>query len=417
MFWNAVFVLVLFLLPLSGKTQARAFPDTKAKILVLTDQLPTQMTDAQMRFVAAHYVGCQKMPVAWTRKIRRLNPNFLMLHYQLAVGTGPAQFLVGNDWVNDFAQVTKHEDWFLHDERGHRLLQTDWNWYLMDIRFANGRPQTGFPAYWLETALSRMRSNEADGCFADSYTQDILMNQLKPPFLWFTEVEADRKFWLPNLNQYGVYCAAGFHRQPEKFAFLPNLGGLVTGWDHTTDLAVGDGGMNEGFAASAPGQYFTDDDWKLAMTRVLGLAAKGKIVICQTGTDPANRDHRWFIVGSYLLTKGLRSYLNMFQKSSLEWYPEYTLDLGAYASEPQPDVAAYWKPEWKVFRRDYEKGFVLVNPTGAPVIISDLGGTFRVAEAQGGGPVGADGQPPGSLTARPIKALTIPAHSARVLLY
>ncbi|HZO92060.1 MAG TPA: putative glycoside hydrolase [Chthonomonadaceae bacterium] len=395
---------------------ARRFPDTRARILIFADQLPAQMTDAQWRFAATHYVGCQKEMRSWTRRMRQLNPGFLVLHYQLAVGTGPAAFVHGDEWTNDFAQVTRHEDWFLHDTQGRRLLQPDWNWYVMDIRFADNRPATGFPDYWLATALQRMRDNEDDGCFADSYTQDILINQLKPPFVWFTDPEANKRFWLPNLNRYGAFCAQGFHRQPERFYYLPNLGGMVTTWDTVTNLAVGDGGMNEGFCASGPGHYYSEDDWRLQMSRVLALASRNKILLCQTGTDPANADHRWFIVGSYLLTKGHRSYLNMFQKSTLEWYPEYTLDLGPYLQEPQPDVAAYWKPEWKVYRRDYAKGMVLVNPTSEPVTIPDLGGTYRLVAAQGGGIVSADGQAPGTLTTQSVRSVTIPAHSARVLL-
>jgi len=225
-----------------------------------------------------------------------------MLHYQLAVGTGPAAFVEGEEWTNDFQQVTQNESWFMHNDREHRLHQEKWDWYLMDIRFAGGRPRTGFPAYWVRSALRRMRANENDGCFADSYTQDILLHQLDPSFRLFTDAETNKRSWLPHLNAYGAWCAAAFHRQPERFYYLPNLGGLVTTWDTVTDLAVGDGGMNEGFAAPEPGKHYSDDDWKLQMSRVLGLAARRKIVICQTSVDPDRHDHRWFVVGSYLLT-------------------------------------------------------------------------------------------------------------------
>jgi hypothetical protein len=91
-----------------------------------------------------------------------------MLHYQLAVGNGPALFQVGEQWTNDFASVQTHEDWFMHDTAGHRLHQPAWDWYLMDIRFQNGKPRTGYPDYWLKAAIDRMRTNEDDGCFADS---------------------------------------------------------------------------------------------------------------------------------------------------------------------------------------------------------------------------------------------------------
>ena len=235
----------------------RPFPDTQSRIRVFADQLPTQLTDTQRHFIASHYVGSQKQTCAWVRKIREINPGFLMLHYPLAVGAGPVELLDGDTWMNDFDRVTKHEDWFVHNEQGNRLLQTDWNWYVMDIRFAGSTPRTGFPEYWLRTCLKRMRDAEADGCFADSYTQDIVMHQVKPPgAAIFSDVEACRRDWLPNLNRYGSYVAAAFHRQPERFAFLPNLGGMVTTWDKVTDLAIGDGGMNEGFCAPAPNQSY-----------------------------------------------------------------------------------------------------------------------------------------------------------------
>lgn len=411
----------------------RVFPDTREKICVFADQLPTRMSDAQWRFAATHYVGSQKAVRSWTRRMRRLNPRFLMLHYQLAVGTGPAAFVEGEEWTNDFHTVTQNESWFMHDDREHRLHQPVWDWYLMDLRFAGGRPRTGFPAYWLASALRRMRANENDGCFADSYTQDILMGQLQPSTRLFSDAETNKRSWLPHLNVYGAWCAAAFHREPERFYYLPNLGGLVTTWDTVTDLAVGDGGMNEGFAAPAPGKSYSDDDWKLQMSRVLELAARRKIVLCQTGIHPDQADHRWFVVGSYLLTKGHRSYLNMFEKSSLEWYPEYTLDLGPYLTEPgarepgrpggerageegRPDVTAYWQADWKLFRRDYARGIVLVNPTGSRVTVPELGQTYHLVTARGGGAVGGDGQAPGSLATRPVTSVTVPGHSARVLM-
>lgn len=394
----------------------RLFPDTSAKILVFADQLPTQITEAQRRFIAAHYVGSQKQTRAWIRKVRQINPDYLLLHYQLAVGAGPASFLDGDSWINDFDQVAKHEDWFIRNAKGERLLQPDWKWYVMDIRFKGDVPRTGFPDYWLKTCLKRMRDCEADGCFADSYTQDILMNQVKPSAPLFSDVEVCKREWLPNLNHYGAYVAAAFHRQPEKFVFLPNLGGMVATWDKTTNLAVGDGGMNEGFCASGPDNYYSDDDWKLQMNRLLGLAAKGKIVLCQTGIAPAALDHRWFVVGSHLLTKGRRSYLTMFQKSPFEWYPEYTLDLGAYKEEPKPDIDSYWRPEWKCYAREFAKGIVLVNPLAAPTTVT-FPTPLRVLTAQGGGAVGEDGKAPGSLSETAVTSVIIPAHSARIALH
>jgi hypothetical protein len=417
---------------------AHPFPDASARIMVFADQLPSEhtLTDAQWKFIASHYSGTQKESSTWTRHIRRLNPRFIVLHYQLAVGCGPAEFVVGDRWTNDFKEaVNPHEDWFIHDEQGRRQYCSAWQWYVMDLRFNARGPSTAFPRYWTQSAISRMRANEDDGCFADSYTQDILMRQLKavPQSLaasgnapdphqlapsdmpMFNRPDACNKLWIPSLDAFGDYCTDAFHRQREKFYYLPNLGGLVTTWDKT-NLAVGDGGMNEGFCAERPGSYLSLGDWKLAMSRLGALAAQDKILLCQTNTDPASPDHTWFLVGSYLLTKGRHSYINLMHKGSLEWYPQYDVDLGKYTTPPAADVMHCWDPGLKVFKRSFEKGMVLVNPTDKAVTIAALDGDYEVYTAMGGGAIDAGGRAHGTLTLAPVVfPLAVPAHSARVL--
>jgi hypothetical protein len=396
---------------------ARSFPDTRDHILIFTDQLPgaASLTEAQWRFIATHYVGTQKELVSWTRHIHTLNPKFITLHYQLAVGAGTSAFIEGDQWTNDFDLVTTHADWFLRDDSGSRISQNAYPWKVMDIRFRNGVPQSGWPDYWVSTATRRMRANQNDGVFADSATIDILFGQVTPPYRWFNDITACKNDWITSLDQYGTYCTNALHAQPEKFTYLPNLGGLITGWD-TTDYGFGDGGMNEGFALSHSGEYYAPDDWKLQMNRLLTLNRAGKILICQSYIQDRALDDRWFVVGSYLLIKGHKTYLNMFAGSTLSWYPEYAVALGPYREEPAADVSAYWQAAWGVYRRDYQHGFVLVNPSAAPVRISALGGTYKLVGTQGGGPVPATGEAPGTLTTTSVTSVLIPAHSARVLL-
>ncbi len=396
---------------------AHPFPDTRSRIAIFTDQLPSEkaLTDAQWIFIATHYVGTQKEFASWTQHIHKLNPRFITLHYQLADGAGTADFVVGNKWTNDFNLVAMHEDWFLQDDAGKRLSQNDYHWKVMNILFRNGAPVSGWPDYWTMTAVQRMRDNQNDGVFADSATIDILMGQVTPPHPWFTDVTACKENWIPALDRYGTYCYNALHSQPEKFYYLPNLGGLVTTWD-TTDYGFGDGGMNEGFALSHSGEYYAPDDWQLQMNRLLALNRAGKILICQSYIQDKALDDRWFVVGSYLLIKGHKTYLNMFASTTLSWYPEYRLALGPYVDEPEANVSAYWQADWGVYRRNYAHGFVLVNPSAAPVQVSNLGGTYRLVTARGGGPVPATGEQPGSLSTTPVASVTIPAHSARVLL-
>jgi|SRR5579875_259599 hypothetical protein len=396
--------------------EAHPFPDTTNRIVVFSDQLPSaaSLSQAQWRFIADHYVGTQKETRSWAEMIRKLNPHFIVLHYQLAVGAGTAAFLDGERWTNDFGYIKQHPNWFLRAADGSPISQNVYHWDVMNILFRNGKPISKWPKYWAETALKRLRDNEDDGVFADSYTQDILMNQVNPPFAWFSSAEACKQNWIPNLNLYGAYCCKSLHDQPEHFYYLPNLGGLVNAWD-TTDYAVGDGGMNEGFALAGPGNYYMPSDWHLQMNRLLALIRADKIVICQSYTCDSDYDARWFVIGSYLLIKGHHTYINMFDTSTLSWYPEYTVPLGVPLSEPARTISANWDAAWGVYRRDFTRGMVLVNPGTQPVKI-DLGRTEYLVGAKGGGPVPASGMPTGQLMTRPVSAVMIPGHSARVLL-
>ena len=412
----------LFLVAISGPTApaqtigsvARSFPDSSGQIMIFTDQLPSQPTTAQWNFIASNYVGTQKELLSWTQKVRQLNPNFIVLHYQLAVGCGTAQFIDGNTWTNDFTTVSHNSSWFLLDA-GSWIEQTAWDWYVMNIVFSNGTPVSGFPNYWNTSALKRLRDNQNDGVFADSYTQDILFGQVNPAYIWFNDVPTCLADWVPNLNAYGSYCAATLHSQPEKFYYLPNLGALITSWD-TTNYAVGDGGMNEGFAIPGSTGSYATSDWQLQMGRILDLTSQNKIVICQSYIAGNNHNQNWFVVGSHLLTKGSQSYLNMFKSNSLEWYPEYTVDLGPYVDPPVADLSQYWNAEWGVYQRNFANGFVLVNP-GTTSLKLNLGATYKLVHSFGGGAVPTNGTKPGSLSTTSATSITIPAHSARVLLY
>ena len=80
---------------------SRSFPDTSTRIGVFADQLPGGMSEAQERFAATHYVGTQKLSLNLSRPLRAINPNFLVLHYHLAMWQSAPRvpFIIdGNTW-------------------------------------------------------------------------------------------------------------------------------------------------------------------------------------------------------------------------------------------------------------------------------------------------------------------------------
>ncbi len=397
-------------LPLPAQT--RHFPDTKDGIHIFSDQLQEGMTVPQYSFAADRYAGCQKMRLSDVRNLRLHNPDFIVLHYQLGCGNGPGFFIDGDDWTSDWDYVSGQESWFMH-QGGSRLLQTTWNWYLMDIANAS------YQSYWIEQCEERMRHTECDGVFADSFTVDGYFDQLTPSHPWLSYIDQCLGHWVPRLEAYADLIHDSFAAAPERFYFLPNLGGLITGWDTTDYAALGDGGMVEGFGAWGNGNYFSPDDWNLQMNRALRLVSLDRIVICQSYTSDADLRERMFLVGCYLLIKGNRTYFNMIGEEhgeELLYYPEYGIAIGSYTDEIPGSMDDLYDPASGCYRRAYSNGLVLVNPGEESVHVGNPGGSRRLVSASGGGAVDEHGNHSGSLAYTAVTSVDLPAHSAAVLL-
>jgi hypothetical protein len=119
-----------------------------------------------------------------------------------------------------------------------------------------------------------------------------------------------------------------------------------------------------------------------------------------------------YYLGNYLLVKGHHTYLDYFADGPLEWYPEWGIDLG----EPTTSATTVGDlASGGVYRRDFQHGSVFVNPTSTPVTV-ELGGTFQQVVPSGGGPVGASGSAPGSVTTQAVTAAAVGATTAAIVL-
>ncbi|MFZ4849823.1 MAG: putative glycoside hydrolase [Caldilinea sp.] len=397
----------------------RTWPDTRDGIHVFNDQLLPTLSDAQWQFAATHYAGVQKMTRPDADTLRSYNPDLLILHYRLGLALGyraiengcqPAgeyvRVVEGAAWVQEWpGEAVVQEDWFAHwpESSASRVLNCDWGWWLMNLE------SPGWRAYWQGEVLRQLQANANDGVFIDSlsvpnYLGSDRYDPALPPFdltyenTWASRIDA----WL-----------AWLQTQPVgDYALVPNVGNWVTTRDPTTYAAV-DGAMFEGFAMWGAGAPYAVEDWRLQMNRALGLIRQGKAVIAQAYTGDGRE--RLFALGSYLLIKGDRTYLNLESEMAPEWWPEYDIAIG---TPLQPPVAAIDDlASDAVYRRDFTNGFVLVNPAeeGDPIVVN-LGGTLWQVQPEGGGPVGADGVPTGSLTVQSVTTVSLPPYSAAVLL-
>jgi hypothetical protein len=386
------------------------FVDTSARIAILADQLPT-LSAAELDFAASHYVGTQKQVVGATHALRTRNPSFVVLHYHLAMWqSAPATLFIvdGQNWSNDYPEVTQHESWFWHNAASARVPSSSDQKLLMNVA------DSGFRAYWAESIAAQIAAGEYDGVFLDSASPALLQGEAAAgdPRLGGTAVkdtafaELGNATWIAAWESFIGSLESALSAQGQ--ALIPNTGAFITTWDNT-NYGLSAGIFSEGFASPD----FATADWKQSTNELLSLGRAGKIVILQNYlSSPDDVGRRMYYLGNYLLVRGSRTYLDYFATSPFEWYPEWDLDLGAAKAPPAASIDAL--ASGGIYRRDFERGAVFVNPTDTPVTV-DLGQTLRRVLPSGGGPVSSAGQASGTLSRSDVTSLTVGPRSAEIL--
>lgn len=247
----------------------------------------------------------------------------------------------------DFCQISaQHPDWFLLDQNGNRI-EVDGNYYYMDPGNADYR------AFWLIRARQLQNDFHWDGVFIDN-------------------VEAS----LSKLNGLGVTPArygddASYQQAVQGFLAYLSQNGLsnvqhpvVANIIALKDEAVWfrymeylSGAMIENFATDWKNRYFLPPTWESQMSMVEDTIALGKsiILVSQGNRDDANRQE--FAFASYLLVKSEQvsfRYANDQSYGQVWLYNNYQVNLGA------PLGLRY--RQGLVWRRNFENGYVLVNP-------------------------------------------------------
>jgi hypothetical protein len=415
------------------------FPPTTDGIHIFEDQLPGGMSDAMVQFLATHTDGTQKVLLGQTNQFRAINPDFTVLHYQLGTGNSAFDYIINNQWSSDWNFVNQNESWFAHqsysgepqsvaDLVSGRVSNND-GWYQADIS------NTAWQQYTLSHVLLNTAATDSNGWFADSFTFGIGgagYNDPIParyqgtnaanPASWPGGVAwtAQLGNWAQTIeNAFALYNATN----GTDYKFIPNLDARVTSWEpnwynNANGVPIIDGAFLESF-----GEHTDTYNWTLSMNRGLNLTDNGKIVIMQSyPADPstaAGQQQVDFLLGTYLLLKGDQTYLNLNYGGDAQYFPEYQLNLRTAVTPLPSDVSGYlWNG---VYRRDFQNGFVLVNP-GDVTYTLDLGGNFQQVLAQGGGvltesQIDANGNYiGGSLTYQTVSSVTLTGGSAAIFL-
>ncbi len=395
-----------------GGATKRPWPDSTAKTLVLADQLPGSLTAAQQTFVVTHMVGTQKLTLAQSQPLRTLAPNFLVLHYHLAIwqSAPDVTFIVdGMNWGNDYPTVTTHESWFWHNQGGMRVASTNDGKLLMNLG------DSGFADYWAQSLIAQATAGDYDAVFADSASPALLQAEAQDPPEPRLQATGARDTAIAELGgqtyiqawqtfMTGLDAALGARGVP----LIPNTSAFTTGWD-TTNYELTAGVFIEGFAAPS----FAVADWQRSTNQILDLAAKHKIIIVQNYLGSAGDvATRLYYLANYLLVRGDRTYIDYFASGPLEWYPEWTIDLGApvKTGATVADLAV-----GGAYQREFANGWAAVNPGTSPVTLTFPSGARQVMP-QGGGAIDAAGDEPGTIATGAGTSVTLgPATAAIVL--
>ena len=399
-----LFVTVSLLVAIVAPQPALALrptPDTSRAVHVWDDQLPDSMTDAQVRFVARHVDGTQKVSLQTARRLRAFDPGLLVLHYRLGMGDGPVPFRIGSRWASDYGSVTHHESWFWH-QGGRRVYNAQSGWYLMT-------PDSGWSPYWAGRVLYEASLLGDDGVFADSLSvpQYLGADNFSPPLQYFVGEGA----WTARIDRFMRYERRRLHG---RLWLIPNAGSWITTRDRT-DYSIPDGVMIEDFAEGGPSDFYALSDWQLEMNRALALVRRGKVILAQSYLGARDLTARGFVLGSYLLIKGSHTFLNMWIGPEAQWFPEYGVDLGP-ALKPPPATIDALRASGGSYERRYARGGVVVNP-GTEARTIQFGGPVDVLHPVGGGALDDSANTHGwGLRLQRVTSFEVPAHGGVIWL-
>ncbi len=286
-------------------------------------------------------------------RIKRLNPSFKAVFYKdaLAHQGGPTQ------------------DWHVRDARtGSKLVNKDWNWYLMDI---------GNLAYRTSLANSIKNGLENNPIFDGVFLDDVWGTSTLGGFYREGSKEAAVlpphiiKYWHENMKLLLIQI---------KMAIGKKLLIINTGTFNADYLTLSDGQMYEAFCHAnwqPHGEYYTE--WQKVLQRMIMASASGKIYLAQSGitkdaTDSQTTKTAKYCYSMFLLGVNRNSYF-YFSKNyrGVTYFPEWDVDLGA----PVEDY--HGRTEAPLFEREYSKGLVIINPSSESFQTS-LGAKYKTLD-------------------------------------
>lgn len=265
-------------------------------------------------------------------------------------------------WEDEWTVLKAQSSWFLPGPLGAHV-RADWNTFLMNPASAE------WQGYVAGRALHELQRGVWTGI-----RLDVVYEQLDG--------------WTKNGLPSG-YKREGF--QQDMLSFLRavkaaagpapvQMNGMWPSYDGTlehyrAEMAILDGAEIEQFAAHQNRTYQPFTLWKKQVSTMMWNERQVPFKYTQaygwTGQEDVPK--RIYILASYLLGKGQHSYIYYMDDewAGLYFFPEWRIRIGAavqtsYCDSCLAAVDAYYDASLNLYQREFENGFVLVNPSDSP---------------------------------------------------
>jgi len=260
--------------------------------------------------------------------------------------------------VGDFCSISEnHPDWFLLDTNGQRIpTSPGGNYYRMDpgnpdwrnffvTRVLEFQAQKGWSGLFLDNLEASLSKVQQDGKKSAKYPDDASYQAAVLGFLQYLEVNYSQPY-----NRPVVANIIARRDEATWFTYLQYL----------------DGAMQERWSVDwSLETYVSEDKWKSDMALAEKTQSQGKYIILVAPGNEADANRQNFAFASYLLIsngKAAFRYSNSTTYLYAWLYSNYQVDLGA------PLGPRY--PSGSLWRRDFTKGFVTVDPVNHTATIS-----------------------------------------------
>jgi hypothetical protein len=337
------------------KAQSAGTPINKGIHYYVTGSL----SSAQISFLATHFtlLGVNfAIDISSLQAIKTQNPNMKIVGYKDMVGE--------HTYDGDWAEVNSHEDWFLHDASGSRIVQTGWGWYLMDVGSA------GWRQHWVSYVNSQINNAQYDGILAD----DVWDAMYSWYLAGFNKVVPNSAISRWHTDTLGMLQYIRANLLPGKILIVNS-----DEWSTNDYLNIADGQCIEGYVHAS-----WDSVSSYARPSIDVLARKcatGKIVWAASGIDGGTATQTQidamlkYCYASFLVgMSGSNAYWSWTSMGGAIYYELYGAFQPIMDTNIGQPTGAYYSSQ-NVYMRDFTGGKVLFNPSTSSYTVN-LGQTY-----------------------------------------